>query len=827
MLTVGNTEPIELVDGNGVSISGAAWSVSNPVIAQIDPPANGQPMLVQGNAAGITTLTAAYANQTGTATVTVLPGGGSLPSNGVAWSAPSLGSYGISKIIPAVPSQGGAAFYAEDDGAYAGNGAIRAFDVNGQQLSIWPGSSASDAFPLLVAADNQGGALYFANQDNPNQFQSYCYFGRMDQSGNETWEYQESNCNEDTAVGPDGTIYLLEDDFQNSGNNVLTALDPTSGQIKFTVLLPGFDTNEGGADYTMMPPPGDPNGPQQPYCTPGTTISAGSTSTNAQSFEHGNMFVGAYGTIYIPLTGGTTYFDGEPCNSTPDPSNPGYTTVVTFANDSQGSFTDTRTLYLMAVNTDGSYSVQTIDNQTLTGPGWLGAPQYDVFLQRGAPDGQGGVFLPIEQTLYYTGGTNVSLPFPVPPGDDLALGSDGTAYVRQWDPNGSGYRNILSAVDNGTITWTYQASQGNLNVSSALDGGGIAVSNDELGLFVVDSTGTATSTGFTSSDISLTSSWQDQWYATNVPGTGGGVSLLALTTSADPDSFWPNPSVSETAEPMCPCDVQTSDSSSDPPSIPISSLKSPEVGSPSCTTLTGSGPTDLILVGDEGLVPHDVGQLFNLAAQQKANDLNAGDDNVIACRVSSADDTAFTLIGGLPGEGLVGQITGGVFYFGHSGIYAHQTVQGVQRVTNGYESIVAAGQSAAGGLFPRPNVDANTVKLLAGVQTGYRSGGVRGNILSVNTSLLINGCTAGVALFDYLAQTYTSIAQLIANNIRRGVYAYTVGVYFSQQGIADDPWVTGTDFKGNPRTIPESLPIYMVPVGTPHNKPNPKGFTPQ
>lgn len=540
-LQVGNTQPIQLVDENGVVITGASWSVNETSIAQVIPPTNGQPTLLQADAVGVATLTGSYGSRTATANVTVLAEGN--PNGAILWSVPSTGPYGISKIVGATPGVGAAAFFAEDDGAYGGNGAIRAFDANGQQLLIWPASSASDAFPLLVAADGQGGALYFANQDNPNQFQSYCYFGRIDQTGNETWEYQESNCNEDTAVGPDGTIYLLEDDFQNSGTNVVTALDPATGEIKFSVPLPGFDRFTGGADYTMMPPPGDPNGVPQPYCTPGTSVPGGSPSTNAQPFEHGNMSVAADGTVYIPLTGGTYFFDGEPCDATPDPNNPGYTTVVNWVNvgsGTQGSFTDSRTLFLMAINPDGNYTTQTVDSQNLSGPGWFASPQYEVFMQRPVPNGQGSVLLPIEQTLYQTGGSgsNVLLPSPVPQGDDLVLGSDGTAYVREYDPNGSGYRNIVSAVNSGAITWTYQAPQGNLNISSVLGGGGVAVSNDELGLFLLDNSGNATATGIAASFVSLTSSWQDAWYALNVPGTNGGVSNVALSASVDDGGPW-------------------------------------------------------------------------------------------------------------------------------------------------------------------------------------------------------------------------------------------------------------------------------------------------
>jgi hypothetical protein len=794
-MLVGNTQPIQLVDENGVALIGATWRLDSASIAQVVPPENGQPTLLKADAVGITILIGNYGNRTGTATVTVLPAGSALPTGAVLWSAPSLGPYGMSKIVDAVPGAGTPTLYAEDDGAYQGNGAIRAFDGNGQQVWIWPASS-TDKFPFLLGGDNQGGAIYFANQDTPNQFQSYCYFGRVDQNGNETWQYQESNCDEDSAVGPDGTIYLLEDEFQNSGTNVVTALDPATGQIKFTVPLPGFDSFSGGADYTMMPPPGDPNGVQQPYCTPGTSVPAGNPSTNAQPFEHGNMSVAADGTVYIPLTGGTTFFDGEPCNATPDPNNPGYTTVVNFVNRSQGSFTDSRTLYLMAMKPDGSYTIQTVDSQNLSGPGWFGSPQYEVFMQRPVPNGQGSVLLPIEQTLYNTSasGGNISLPFPVPPGNDLVLGSDGTAYVREWDPNGSGYRNIVTAVNTngGGVNWTYQASQGNLSIASVLSSGGVAVSNDRQGLSLLDPSGGASAPvvgfGF------LGSSWEGQWYALGAPGSAGGVSALALPAVVDEASTWAtpegNPMGAETEAALCGCEVQSDSSAPTPPTpqnCPICYLPppSPPTTPTSCTVEAGSGPVYLILAGDPGLNTvvngrlrsHNAGNLFNLAAQTQTDTLNSQGNAVIACRVSSVQDVEAAMTRN-------GLINGGVIYFGHGGGVTYSGD------SNKYSALLV-GQ--AKGFYT--NITAKNVNLLSNAKLGS------------NITITLNGCNTGSRMPD----GNPPIAQVLAKQLQIAATGYDAYMHFSNDDGDNDKTVAGS---GNPY----GLPMYMNPDGKPPRK---------
>lgn len=68
---------------------------------------------------------------------------------------------------------------------------------------------------------------------------------------------------------------------------------------------------------------------------------------------------------------------------------------------------------------------------------------------------------------------------------------------------------------------------------------------------------------------------------------------------------------------------------------------------------------------------------------------------------------------------------------------------------------------------------------------------------------------------------YVSIAQLISNQLHRGVYAYDVGTYSSPYGVATDPYADGFGRQG-----PSTLPDYLVPAGTPRHKPNPIELTP-
>lgn len=94
------------------------------------------------------------------------------------------------------------------------------------------------------------------------------------------------------------------------------------------------------------------------------------------------------------------------------------------------------------------------------------------------------------------------------------------------------------------------------------------------------------------------------------------------------------------------------------------------------------------------------------------------------------------------------------------------------------------------------------------------------NILASTAAITINGCRAGTDVYDYYAGFTTSIAQQLANKVRRGVYAYKVGMYFSALDAAHDTkFAPEENDKG-----PSSLPVYMVPVGPPGHKPDPTPF---
>jgi hypothetical protein len=211
--------------------------------------------------------------------------------------------------------------------------------------------------------------------------------------------------------------------------------------------------------------------------------------------------------------------------------------------------------------------------------------------------------------------------------------------------------------------------------------------------------------------------------------------------------------------------------------------------------MPGTQSTFLLLVGDGGLYPHNLGNAFAAAAQTQAYLLNSQGHRVIACRVSSVQNFDDALLGHLQDESLNGQIDGGVIYFGHSGQYSPPG-------TTYTFSILAPGQEQG----PDTNVTFDNLYELGNV--------VDNNMLGGSASIWLNGCNAGLDIYDAYARYKTSIAKGLSIILHRPVYAYDVGTYFSRRDAASDKHYNGEGF-----LAPETPPAYAVPAGPPGHKP--------
>jgi hypothetical protein len=169
------------------------------------------------------------------------------------------------------------------------------------------------------------------------------------------------------------------------------------------------------------------------------------------------------------------------------------------------------------------------------------------------------------------------------------------------------------------------------------------------------------------------------------------------------------------------------------------------------------------MVGQPGLGGHNVGPLFDSAAQTYADQLIASGNTATIVPVGSVHDMAAALVSN-------GYIDGGVTYFGHAGVV--ETPQGDV-------SALFLGENPG----PGTNLTAQNVGTLSGANLGP------------NASLSIRACHAG-------AFGRWSIAQSLANQLNRGVYASDTGMFFSNTTTAKFP-----------TSVSSKLPVYMLPLG--------------
>jgi hypothetical protein len=221
--------------------------------------------------------------------------------------------------------------------------------------------------------------------------------------------------------------------------------------------------------------------------------------------------------------------------------------------------------------------------------------------------------------------------------------------------------------------------------------------------------------------------------------------------------------------------------------------------------MAGTKSTFLLLAGDGGLPPYNLGTTFAAAAQTEAYILNSEGHRVIACRVSSVEDFDNALLGHLYNESLTGQIDGGVIYFGHSG-------PGTVSI-NGKKYPISAlfvGQQQG----PDTNVTFDNLFMLTNVQQAYTLNNVMTNMLGGFASIWLNGCEAGLDIYDIYFKAVTSIAKGVSIALNRPVYAYERGTYNSPKDAADDKHYDGSTF-----LAPQTPPAYPVPAGPIGNKP--------
>jgi IPT/TIG domain/Bacterial Ig-like domain (group 2)/Galactose oxidase, central domain/Kelch motif len=353
-------------------------------------------------------------------------------------------------------------------------------------------------------------------------------------------------------------------------------------------------------------------------------------------------------------------------------------------------------------------------------------------------------------------------PSGLPINPTLVLGRDGRAFVTDTTNPADGPLVVSFNLDSGIAIWSYRATpSGKVSLLAATSNGGLAINDTAAGITLLDAAGAATPlTGPVGDDAGY--SWTGEWHATGAQGLAG----MSLPIDVDAANVWAtaggNASQNASAVALCPCQSQTTP----PDGLFSSSAFTPRgAGAAALEPPTGSFVN---LVGDPGFQGHSVGSLFDLAESTYKATATAAGNTVVTQRVSSVPD--FNV--GLTTHGL---ITGGVNFFGHAG---HGSVAG--KVVS---SMLFVGQAAGG--------DTNLSELNASMLSNAQ--------LGPNVKVTIYACRAGLRPWD--KPTAPSVAQVLADRLGRSVFAWKVGLFFSET----------PDRRRPSETNPRGPTIYLLP----------------
>ena len=713
-LSVGDTHAIQATNAAGHSVTGLAWTSSDPTIVSLS---TSDPPLLTAVAAGHATISAGGAS----ADVTVWPG--ALPLGTVIWSNPGDGS-GVQSIVPAVPSTSGVA----DVFAFQADGTVQAITSDGTTAWTADVSQAGQVLPdfqggLVVVGQN---SIYKLDGITGQPYPGY--------------SFDSSSPVSVAAVHPDGTIFAIQDNNYNSSclsdseYDSVIGIDPTTGAEKFSVPL---DHNQAGL-----------NCPEIGGYVRGYPIVAGD----------GYLYVPyAYNEMADPIVGSTaTHLWLLRVDSSGDYSKwhlmdwtiLGPWGMLNGLRVDMITNADTGILFTWEANPNAHWNMRpALRSSRGRGPSHVGSRAPRMSPRDGYNFGSGPVTLGMG--VANSAGAALSNGAPQVPGGWLVVpllqAQDGS-FV------GSDVVNDMVAFDaSGTVRWIVPNETPQI---ATADGGVIGQSG-----ITYDQNGNATGRIATP-----TQSWTGNQYQE----AGSLDSVLEPLVFEDYASFWPamggNPSGNGTAVLQCPCVLQTTGTTvtSEAKRPPAAKVATP--GSSS-----GSQTRYLLMAGDPGLNlgnghNHNVGQLFNLAAETQASQLSqSGNNLVITQRVSSFSDFSTALTAN-------GFINGGVTFFGHAGIDGHDN----------------------SALFPgeQPG-DANNISAI-------NVGGLSNANLGHNITITLNACHAGLG-------GKRSIAQLIANKLQVTVLAYPIDMYFSS---------SPTPAIFSPTMVaPSGVPVYMVPNG--------------
>jgi hypothetical protein len=345
---------------------------------------------------------------------------------------------------------------------------------------------------------------------------------------------------------------------------------------------------------------------------------------------------------------------------------------------------------------------------------------------------------------------------------------------------------IVAFDPSGNVRWSVPGYEPRI---ATADGGVIAQSTDP-------DTGEITSTVMFDKDGNAAGQMAglpvQSWVGNMYQGTGSGVQAEVAPSIPEADaSFWAvaggNESGTRTAYIQCPCLLQSTETGTSGELAAALHARHSSSVAPD-----PSGHTYVFVVSAPG-IEHNAGRAFVLAAQTASAALTplgatANSTPPVTSTVSDFKNALLTS-GFITGRvtpttelGMNGPIVGGFTYFGHGGWLEGPGI---------FESALH--------LSPLRGYDYNL--------WSRNLGQLSNQMLDDKAEIVLNACNAGKN-----KNGATPIAQLLANQLLRTVWAYPVGMYYSA-----DPTpriIKPVGYKANGTPVYENLrsaPLYMVP----------------
>ena len=798
-MLVGETRTVAVTDGGGNPVTGLQWITTNPAIVSLS---TDYPPVLTAVAVGSATV---YAG--GVPISVTIYTGSSLPTGTAIWSLPLGGSSELN-LVPAVPSSSGVDVFALD-----GTGTLSAVSSDGNVVSkasvgvVVNSSNVGSFLATSAIPDFRGGALLKSIADYLDS-SGYTHYTHTVTSYDPTTQQtmplytftygangisNTSDYQSVETVIPDTTGAVFIQD-----NGTVTVFNRATGQQITSVSVGASSPNLGS-----MIVAGDGNAYVPYSVNPSTDLKLLRVSPDGSS---ANIDVGGGLTIpYDVITNADT----------------GVAVFATEANSNPNSPTTRLTL---------------VSNDTVVS-------QNDVYT---APEG----YSDLNPILQREDGSFIARHV----GTVVAVGPSGTLWERQLAPFDAGIfvQPLYATADGGVVVTTTQATCAPGDISGGAPGYFACpdayllpweTGYGQLGtLYTLDQYGNITSQ--TPDPGTTMQSWTGEFYGPS----GAGMGDFPLTpVDTDVISFTStvggNPSQNGVAIPECPCELQSPGTASARLSLPAIPSREPAITAarfsqpafgglsevrltptdhtiaPTLSTAngvhllavayhpglnhnfrfvsgiglgtyalprpTGSQPIDLLLVGDPG----GTGNEFEDAAWTQGTSLANSGDNIIEgglatptfppnpsyfVRVHTIADITSALNNN-------GPITGQIFFFMHGGKNNNTPCLGCSA------------------LFP-DMVDKGTTFNL----TSQNVADLGTPALGPTVTITIKGCEGGKK-----GTNGKSIAQQIANQLKKPVIAWKVGMFFS-----DNPNATEADYKKNPNpsySTPQKL--YLIPHG--------------